>query len=81
MSHGPIKDCPKHGEYFVDAYDSPCPSCDDDLASEDEIRVACSKDNCDATEGIQSTYCGSLCEEHLAEHCEECEVCAKDFNS
>src|SRR5262245_15241049 len=34
---------------------------------------------CEDTEEVTSTYCGSLCPECLAEHCEECEVCAKDF--
>lgn len=33
----------------------------------------------DATGDVQSTYCGSMCDECLRKHCEECEVCAKDF--
>lgn len=24
-----VKECPEHGEYFLDADDSPCPSCED----------------------------------------------------
>ena len=24
-----VGDCIEHGEYFLDAYDSPCPSCED----------------------------------------------------
>jgi hypothetical protein len=30
-----VGDCAKHGEYFLDAYDSPCPSCEDE-ENEDE---------------------------------------------
>ena len=25
-----VGECVKHGEYFLDAYDSPCPSCEDE---------------------------------------------------
>ena len=25
-----VNECPKHGEYFLDAPDSPCPSCKDE---------------------------------------------------
>lgn len=39
----------------------------------------CGVDGCDSDDEIQSTYCGSFCQEHLLTHCEECEVCAKDF--
>lgn len=35
--------------------------------------------DCKTCEGGQSTYCGSMCEQCLEEHCEECEVCAADF--
>jgi hypothetical protein len=35
---------------------------------------------CSAWEDVESTYCGSFCEEHLAEHLEECEPCARDWH-
>lgn len=39
-----------------------------------------SSESCPDCERGESTYCGSFCEWHLADHCEECEVCAKDFS-
>ncbi len=41
--------------------------------------IGCSIDGCDSEDEMQSTYCGSFCETHLADHCAECEVCANDF--
>jgi len=41
-------------------------------------RPTCGVEGCTDTD-IVSTYCGSFCNEHLVEHVEECEVCAKDF--
>jgi hypothetical protein len=34
---------------------------------------------CEACGNGESTYCGSFCEWHLADHVAECEVCARDF--
>ena len=34
---------------------------------------------CEETEGVQSTYCGSLCHDCLREHIKECVPCRKDF--
>ena len=34
---------------------------------------------CEACASGESTYCGSFCEDCLEKHCEECDVCAKDF--
>lgn len=34
---------------------------------------------CEACVNGESTYCGSFCEWHLADHVAECEVCARDF--
>lgn len=34
---------------------------------------------CEECADGESTYCGSFCEWHLADHVSECEVCAKDF--
>jgi len=28
---------------------------------------------------LRATYCGTMCPECLSKHCDECEVCAKDF--
>lgn len=44
----------------------------------DLIGGLCSIGGCDADD-VESTYCGSFCDEHLREHVEECEVCARDF--
>ncbi len=41
-------------------------------------RPTCGVEGCTDTD-IVSTYCGSFCNDHLVEHVEECEVCAKDF--
>ena len=35
---------------------------------------------CPDCENEESTYCGSFCDSCLEQHCEECEVCAKDFS-
>lgn len=37
-------------------------------------------EDCPDCEGGESTYCGSFCEPCLEKHCEECEVCAKEFS-
>ena len=29
-----VGECGKHGEYFLDACDSPCPSCEDEVRDE-----------------------------------------------
>jgi hypothetical protein len=34
---------------------------------------------CEACVNGESTYCGSFCEWHLADHVAKCEVCARDF--
>ena len=34
---------------------------------------------CDDGEDVQSTYCGSLCNDCLREHIKECEPCNRDF--
>jgi hypothetical protein len=33
-----VAECPFHGEYFLDAKDSPCPSCEDGVPRPDERR-------------------------------------------
>lgn len=42
-------------------------------------QVRDSDGQCPDCEEGESTYCGSFCEDCLEKHCEECEVCAKDF--
>ena len=32
-----VGECGKHGEYFLDACDSPCPSCEDEIAMEAKV--------------------------------------------
>ena len=45
---------------------------------EEDAEVSCSTCN-DAMLDMQSTYCGTFCAACLADHCEECDVCARDF--
>lgn len=42
-------------------------------------RVMCKCGDCKTCERGQSTYCGSMCEQCLEEHCKQCEVCNEDF--
>ncbi len=46
--------------------------------ADDESEAACSINDCDSTDDIQSSYCGSFCAAHLAEHCEHCEICREE---
>jgi hypothetical protein len=39
----------------------------------------CGIEGCHSIDGVQSTYCGSMCLTCLEKHCKECGVCAKDF--
>lgn len=41
-----------------------------------EVCRACGADDPD---WLENTYCGTLCHEHLCEHVQGCEMCAKDW--
>jgi len=40
--------------------------------------ATCTEEGCGDPHVI-STYCGSFCNDHLLEHCEDCGLCASEF--
>ena len=51
-----------------------------DLLRAAGYQIRDSDEQCPDCENEESTYCGSFCDSCLERHCEECEVCAKDFS-
>ncbi len=47
--------------------------------ADDDDETTCSE--CDATDGLESTYCGSFCPEHLRQHLAKCDVCREDWEA
>jgi hypothetical protein len=70
-------DRPVDGLEYIRVYFNPEVITASDIDDSEE-RCPCCEGGVDEGE-VESTYCGSMCQECREKHAEECEVCASDF--